>query len=76
MEKMEDGIGMNDSAVVAEMLESATNVTEELMPGDINAAVNLMTAIINVSNEDVNTSVVSRCSLLTSSLFRTGFSKV
>ncbi|KAI0236868.1 hypothetical protein LSAT2_012638 [Lamellibrachia satsuma] len=57
MEKMEDGIGMNDSAAVAEMLESATNVTEELMPGDINAAVNLMTAIMNASNEDVNTSV-------------------
>ncbi|KAK2175578.1 hypothetical protein NP493_725g01002 [Ridgeia piscesae] len=57
LEQMDDGIGANDRDVAAKMLESATNVTEELPPGDINVAINLMRAVISVEKADVNTSV-------------------
>ena len=55
---MKDGIGAEKSAVVAESLQSATNSSAELMPGDVNAAVDLLEAITNVSVADVNTSIV------------------
>ena len=56
---MKDGIGADKSAVVAEsLLHSVTNGSDELMPGDVNVAVDLLEAIVNVSVADVNTSIV------------------